>query len=246
MDKKLISVIIPTYNRGARLLDCLNSILNQDYDLIEIIIVNDGENFSSLFLEELVSGSDVSIKIIENKYNMGACMSRNIGIIQASGFYITLCDDDDLFKPNRLSSLLNKLESISNKGVFSDTFVKDNSSERITKLPNSINLNKILYGNYSGAQIFSEASLMKDILFDRRFLASQDHDFNTRFIQKYGELSKTDVPTYVSIQHDDIDRVSNQVFIGRLQYYLKFKKIMSFKHKISFWFKISFKFLFKI
>ena len=245
MDKKIISVIVPTYNRGARLIDCINSILCQDYDLIEIIIVNDGESLNSDFLQELVFGNNISIKIIENKYNMGACLSRNIGIIQASGFYITLCDDDDLFKPNRLSSLLKKFENSSHKGVFSDTFVKYKSSEIITKLPNTINLNKILFGNYAGAQIFSEARLMKNILFDRRFVASQDHDFNTRFIQKYGKLVKTDNPTYVSVQHDDLNRVSNQVLIGRLQYYLKFKKIMSFKHKMSFWFKISFKFLFK-
>lgn len=245
MDKKIISVIVPTYNRGDRLFDCINSIISQDYELIEIIIVNDGEAFSNHFLDKLVVESNISIVIIENKYNMGACLSRNIGIIRAKGFYITLCDDDDLFKPNRLSSLLNKYEKSSNKGVFSDTYVKSNSSEKITKLPNFINLNKILYGNYAGAQIFSEASLMKNILFDRRFVASQDHDFNTRFIQQYGELVKTDHPTYVSVQHNDFNRVSNQVLIGRLQYYLKFKKIMSFKHKISFWFKISFKYLFK-
>lgn len=246
MDKKLISVVVPTYNRGERLYDCIKSILDQDYGLVEIIIVNDGDNFKKAFLDKLVSNEYISIKVIENEYNIGACLSRNIGINMASGFYLTLCDDDDLFEPNRLSDLLKKFKSVNNKGVFSDTYVKYNSHEEITNLPKVINLKKILYGNYAGAQIFSEASLMKSILFDRKFIASQDHDFNTRFIQKYGPLIKSDTATYISVQHDDLNRVSNQVLIGRLQYYLKFKKIMSFKHKFSFFLKIGIKLLFRL
>lgn len=231
-NKKLISVVIPTCNRKERVTNCLKSIYRQTYRPIEIIVVNDGDVFENDFFDWIKKDESIIFKILENTINSGACISRNTGILHSKGYYLTLCDDDDEFTPDRLIEFVKEFNESNNQGLFSDTYISKHNKESRTFLPNIVTFNKILTGNYAGAQIFSTTSRMKNILFDRNFLASQDHDFNTRFIQKYGDLKKINGVTYISNHHNDGDRVSNNVLIGRLQYYLKYKKFMSLKCKI--------------
>lgn len=237
-NKELISVVIPTYNRPDRLESCLKCIENQDYRPIEVIVVNDGDVLDDNVYKSIEQDENFNIRLINNKINSGACISRNIGIKKAKGSYLTLCDDDDEFLSNRLSSMLESLKTSSCLGVFSDTFVKFPNNEKRTNLPSLINIDKILEGNYAGAQIFSKTEYFKKTLFDRRFVASQDHDFNTRFIIKYGCLKKTSDPTYISYQYSSEERVSNSAILGRFQYYLKHKNKMKLKAKFLFWIKL--------
>lgn len=243
-NKELISVVIPTYNRPDRLVNCLRCIQNQNYRPIEVIVVNDGDSLDVKVYKDIKQDKSFSIKLINNEFNSGACISRNKGISIAKGTYLTLCDDDDEFLPNRLSSMLDSLKLASCKGVFSDTFVRYPQKERRTILPPLVNINKILEGNYAGAQIFSKTEYFKNILFDRKLVASQDHDFNTRFILQYGCLEKTSEPTYISYQYSSEERVSNNVILGRFQYYLKHGGRMKWKAKFLFWLKIIFKIIF--
>ena len=86
----LLSVIIPTYQRDLKLLDrAINSVLNQDYPSIEILIVDDNElvNEYSSQLKEYCN-KDTSIRYLRQNGNIGACAARNLGIEHALGEYI--------------------------------------------------------------------------------------------------------------------------------------------------------------
>lgn len=88
-----ISFVVPVYNASKYLKECINSIVAQSFDDIEIIAVNDGSTDDSL--EILRAFSDKRIKIIDQK-NAGASAARNAGILVASGEYIICVDSDDL------------------------------------------------------------------------------------------------------------------------------------------------------
>lgn len=90
----LLSVIVPIYNTEDYLERCLNSIINQSYKNLEIILVNDGSTDSSKSICETYKKIDKRIKVI-NKKNGGLSSARNEGIRLSSGLLITFVDSDD-------------------------------------------------------------------------------------------------------------------------------------------------------
>lgn len=104
MRNKLISVIIPSYNRFQYLQNAINSIRNQTYSDYEIIVINDESTQKEYYEKEL--GKDVLIKNIKkNDYpDWGGSRQplRNIGAKLAKGEYLAFLDDDDIWMPNKL------------------------------------------------------------------------------------------------------------------------------------------------
>ena len=89
-----ISIIIPVYNVENYLAECLNSVVNQTYRNIEIIIVNDGSTDNSFSIIQQYQLQDERIKII-NQENQGLSAARNAGMKVASGEYLWFVDSDD-------------------------------------------------------------------------------------------------------------------------------------------------------
>jgi len=92
-DKPLVSVIIPCFNHGIYLEECIKSVKDQTYQNIEIIIVNDGSTDNKT-ISVINNFNEGQIKII-NKENGGLSSARNAGIIAAEGEYILPLDADD-------------------------------------------------------------------------------------------------------------------------------------------------------
>lgn len=91
----LVSIIVPVYNSGMYLEECLNSILSQTYKNFELIIVNDGSLDNSLEIAKNIANIDCRIKIF-SKENAGVSSARNFGIDKSTGDYIAFIDADDI------------------------------------------------------------------------------------------------------------------------------------------------------
>lgn len=103
----LVSVIVPTYNRSGMLREAIQSILNQTFQHFEIIIINDaGEDISPV----VRAFNSPKIVYISHETNKGLAASRNTGIRAARGKYVAYLDDDDLFYPDHLETLVTFLE----------------------------------------------------------------------------------------------------------------------------------------
>ena len=103
-NKPLVSVIIPTYNRGRLILDSINSVLNQTYKNIELIVVDDCSTDNTE--EILKSINDSRIKYVKLEKNSGACIARNKGIELSTGEFIAFNDSDDLWITTKLEKQL--------------------------------------------------------------------------------------------------------------------------------------------
>lgn len=101
-----ITVIIPMYNVEKYIKRCINSIINQKYNNIEIILIDDGSTDNSYNIAHNYEINDPRIKIIK-KENEGVSSSRNIGIQIATGDYITFIDADDYIKKNTFYKINN-------------------------------------------------------------------------------------------------------------------------------------------
>ena len=94
IDQPLVSVIIPVYNAEAYLERCLNSVLDQSYDQLEIILVDDGSTDSSSSICDSYATTDSRICVI-HKDNGGLSSARNRGLESIHGDYIMYVDSDD-------------------------------------------------------------------------------------------------------------------------------------------------------
>jgi teichuronic acid biosynthesis glycosyltransferase TuaG len=101
---QLVSIIIPYFKKKNYFLSCINSILNQEYSSFEVIIIDDEcSKESKLYLESIRNlDKKKRIKIIYNKFNIGAGRSRNIGIKKSKGKYIAFIDADDQWHKYKL------------------------------------------------------------------------------------------------------------------------------------------------
>lgn len=102
----LVSIVIPVYNGEKFILRCINNILKQTYENIEIIVINDGSTDNTQFILSTISNGKVKIININNS---GVSNARNVGIKNASGKYILFVDADDYINENTVEILYNKI-----------------------------------------------------------------------------------------------------------------------------------------
>lgn len=96
-----VSIIIPVYNMAAYLSQCLNSVINQTLESIEVICINDGSTDHSQDILDEFAWKDKRVKVIK-KVNEGVAIARNIGIDNASGEYLFFLDPDDWLNDNKV------------------------------------------------------------------------------------------------------------------------------------------------
>ena len=111
-----ISVIIPTYNRFYNLLYAIESVKNQTYKNIEIIIINDNSTEPEYYQESFTKRKDIKIininpntKSLFDFEMIPSGINRNIGIQFATGEYIAFLDDDDIWMPEKIETQLNEM-----------------------------------------------------------------------------------------------------------------------------------------
>ena len=102
----LISIIVPTYNGEKYIKKCLESILNQTYKKIEIIVVVDGSTDDTESILKMYSALDNRLKVFVQK-NRGVSIARNNGIKNSAGVYLTFVDDDDYIEEDYISNMYN-------------------------------------------------------------------------------------------------------------------------------------------
>ena len=134
MDKNpLISVIIPAYNHEAYVEEALQSVFDQTYTNIELIVINDGsKDKTGERIQNFINNQQRRVIFI-NKPNEGVCKTINLGLSLATGAYVALLASDDCWLPERLSLQLQFMLSNSNIGmVFSDAwFIQYNEKTTI-------------------------------------------------------------------------------------------------------------------
>ena len=101
-----MSVVVPVYNAEKYLVTCLDSLLKQSDQDIEIICINDGSSDDSANILNRYVAQDTRLVLIENKRNMGAAYSRNEAIKKCRGKYVMFVDSDDFLSPDAIEKVI--------------------------------------------------------------------------------------------------------------------------------------------
>ncbi|MEL7085872.1 MAG: glycosyltransferase family 2 protein, partial [Cyanobacteria bacterium J06597_1] len=126
----LVSVIVPAYNVEQYLKYAIDSALNQTLANIEVIVVDDASNDSTLQVAQACAATDDRVKVIASPENRGAAVARNQALDTATGDWVAILDADDWFSPKRLEALLTKADEYSADMVADDlSYVRNLESE---------------------------------------------------------------------------------------------------------------------
>lgn len=144
---KLVSIIIPVYNASRFLEETINSIQEQTYSNWEAIFIDDCSSDNSYNLIKKYQKEDKRIKLIKNKTNSGAAVSRNNGIDHAEGDYLCFLDADDKWHPEKLEKQINFMQELNCEFSFTGyqfANEKCNPNGKIVSVPDKINYKQAL------------------------------------------------------------------------------------------------------
>lgn len=188
-DKGLVSVITATYNMGHYIAETLDSILVQDYPLVESIVVDDGSTDNTVeILAPYVAGGRVRVV---RQQNAGQTVAKNRGIAEARGEFVAFCDADDTWQPNKLSRQIPRFADPKVAVAFSDITCIDSEGrdlgyKTMDKVGGRIT-GPLLIDNFVH---FPTAVVRADVLkemngFDENLTMSIDYDLWLRISVKY-------------------------------------------------------------
>lgn len=171
IDDKKVSVIIPYYNTMEFIQECIDSLLNQTFSNLEIIIINDGSDTENTeALENLIT--DNRIVYIKNSRTYGVAYCRNKGIEAATGDYIFFVDSDDILNKNAIELLV---KNINEFPLIKGRTLRLRRPKDLMKVENYEVKPLILK---SSEKIFNSPSIL-NILFRKDFITSMGITFST-------------------------------------------------------------------
>ncbi len=202
LQNKLVSVIVPIYNKEIYLNRCLDTICNQSYSNIEIILINDGSSDNSLNICEEYSKADSRIRII-NQENAGVSVARNIGMKESRGDYITFIDADDYVELNYIEELMKVIRKYNVDFVQCGTIIDENRllycQDQEVIFPNNEQividfLNRCVSCTVWGKLYKRE--LLDGLSFDSKSIKNEDSIFSFDIVKKSDTFARIGLPLY--------------------------------------------------
>ena len=199
-----VSIIVPIYNTEKYLKACLDSIVTQTYQNLEIILIDDGSTDASGKIADDYAKKDKRIKVIHQK-NAGQSAARNEGLKEATGTYISFIDADDEVKPDFIEKLLasfNETTALTICGIHykrlkqhsaADVYIKHESKKAYI-----LYLLAIDGRLYSSVNKLYKAEVAKALTFDESKSFAEDTRFVLNYLKKTkGEIKFILEPLYI-------------------------------------------------
>lgn len=216
MNNNKISIIVPVYNGSEYILNCLNSIYQQEGNY-EVLLINDGSTDNTLEIVNKNLDMYPNLRVIDTVENYGVSNARNLGLNYATGKFIMFCDADDQYSQNTISSISDILDSynpdyiIFNRvDVLNSKIIAEYGGHHSVKIINESRYNYILNYFSKGIHTFSVCNKVfkkriideNSIKFDCSINLSEDTLFNLEYLlnaNSYIEFFRT---SYIRIYRE--------------------------------------------
>lgn len=180
-DKPLVSIVMPTYKRSAFLERAIDSLLKQDYEYIEIIVVDDNDPLSEYRKETekkmLIYKNTEKVCYIKNDKNIGGALARNNGIKNSNGSFITFLDDDDIYLNDKISTQVKFMKEYGYDMSFTDLRLHNNENKLVD------------YREYSFIKSFDKKRLMRYHL-TQHITGTPTFMFKKEYLEQIGGFSE--------------------------------------------------------
>jgi glycosyltransferase involved in cell wall biosynthesis len=169
-NRALVSIAMATYNGAKYINEQLDSIVHQSYQNIEIIIVDDCSTDNTINIIRNYKEKFSNITLLQNAVNSGVTKTFEKAIVASTGFFIAICDQDDIWELNKIEILVNEIGE--HDAVYSNSLLVDKNGESLNKSFTSIMNMKTYYGgtpfllsnSVPGHTILMKKAFVQDIL----------------------------------------------------------------------------------
>lgn len=236
-DFPFISVIVPAYNASKYIEKCIQSVLNQDYNNFELIVINDGSTDNTLKILNKLSEKDNRIKIF-NQENSGVSSARNLGLQKAVGKYITFLDSDDSLLENALSSFISEINDNVDFVICSTREIKLSTMEVLLKRKSFNNKDEIksnfldfdTYIRRPWANLYRKSIIDNyNIKFPIDISFGEDHIFNLEYLkhtEKAVVISDKIVYNYIIAHnglclkyHENMHQIEKKIYLKIVDFF---------------------------
>lgn len=213
MCAELVSVVIPSYNRAYCIADSVGSVLDQTYNNLEVIVVDDGSSDNT---EEVVTSIDDDRVRYVRQNNAGACVARNHGVDLAKGSIVAFHDSDDLWLPQKLERQLHTLQTSGADFCYCriQTFIEDpntGSRELVHVMPgedataDDLTFERLIERNFISTQVLvGHRDVFVEERFDPRMPRLQDWDIVLRLFRRFVPAFEPEVLVSQIIRSDSL------------------------------------------
>lgn len=235
-EQPLVSVVIPTYSRPIFLKRCVESVLQQTYRNIEIIVVDDNNPDTSDRVETQKVMSEYAnysgVTYIQHEYNKNGSAARNTGWKHASGKYITFLDDDDEIAPTKLQRQVECLEQLDDTWGACYTgyqVIKEHGENQVSSEHRCGNcyvdaLMRTMFMG-SGSNLFLRKKVVDEIQgYDESFQRNQDIEFMVRALEHYKLAYIDEILLTIYQEGERVSRTFEQIDGYALHYLEKFRE----------------------
>lgn len=238
---KKISVVIPYYNDSKYISNCLESVLSQSLKPMEVIIVDDCSEDSSV-LDSIISNvstTEINIRVIRNKTNMNGAYSRNLGMKMASGEYIALLDGDDYWSSDHLDCTCGFLVKKDCDFVYSNVneiFFEEIRKRKVSDInlftDNPVDI--LLYSPPQTNSFFFKRDMIDEVKFDESLKRHQDYQFfiDACLNSKTSVLYLDNFSTYYRVRTSDKPIIDYMSIFKFWQRYLNLVNVKMLRSKL--------------
>lgn len=243
-----VSVIIPTYNRSRLVKEAVENVLKQSYADFEVLVIDDGSTDDTGSVVSRIADSRVKYHYQDNG---GQSSARNLGLARAKGEYVAFLDEDDLWPPEYLETVINQLESNKNYGATYTRVIEQHpdGTKREISTPERCRSGWITryYFDFSPCLMPSATcfhkSVWKGVFWDEALRRSPDYDLFLRISTKTQFLFipdtfiiKRSMPDSLSTTANPIGPIDGAHTLERFYFHLggsKYIPLKAAKRKIS-------------
>lgn len=190
LQEKMVSIIVPAYNAEKYIMQCIDSILNQSYHNIEIIVVLDESTDKT---RDVIMHYNDRVRIINQQKKTSPSIARNRGISEAKGDYIAFCDSDDIFDVDKIELQVGFLEENPSVGLtYTDFILIDSTGNRTRQVVSpEWNFNLWIFRQFVAfssvlmrRELISKLMVTDGYYFDESYPAFEDFDFLLRITRE--------------------------------------------------------------
>lgn len=175
---RLISVVMPVYNGGKMLSDSIESVLNQTYDNIELIIVNDYSTDNTESIIDNYASKDSRVVKINNPRNLKLPATLNVGFQRAEGEYWTWTSADNKYKPTAIATMAEIMDNNTEVGFVYANFTAIDSNGNVLYERELESSDSLQYGNCIGACfLYKKECAIKAGQYDITLFLAEDYDY---------------------------------------------------------------------
>lgn len=210
----LVTIYMPTCNRVAAVQRAAESVLNQTYRNLELIVVADGCVDGTVDYLRGLAQQDARVKWLANETRKGAPACRNAALRMASGEFVTGLDDDDAFTSTRVEAFVRHWQLLEHSGelvnfIYAQSLILTERGSTVSRRASRVSVEDLFRQNSIGNQVFTRTQHLLDLGgFDEALPALQDLDCWIRLVKARGSGHLLDCPSYIFNDFDTADRIT--------------------------------------